>query len=202
VEALRQKYPWPAIVPDVPEDVMGWLCTDTAKALADRLSAETKLVVECGTWLGGSARWILENAPNAQVACVDTWKGSPEHHTNPDWARHLPKLYETCQLSLWPWRDRVVMLRQDSLVGLGEVFAAGCAAGVQPDLIYLDTKHTAGRVTAELYLCLELFPGAMIVGDDFNHAAVALAAREHAKLTGRPLLDCGEAFAFEPWRTF
>jgi len=186
-------------MPDVPEDWMGWLCPDTAKALSDRLSLRTKWVVECGTWLGMSARAILESAPNTNLACIDTWKGSPEHHadkksdgTPGEWAKRLPTLYQTCQRNLWPWRDRVVMVKEDSLVGLGEVFSLG----LQPDLIYLDSKHTLGRVTAELAVCRELFPGTPIVGDDYR--MIAHAVQEHARLFNRALIDCGDAFAFDP----
>jgi hypothetical protein len=190
-------------MPDVPEDWMGWLHPDTADAITSQLGPETRLVVECGTWLGVSARAILEAAPNATLICVDTWLGSPEHWadrkpdgTPGDWAKRLPTLYETCQRNLWPWHDRVIMVRQDSLVGMGEVFAAG----LSPDLIYLDSKHTYGRVVAELALCLELFPDTPIVGDDFNNGAVAKAARDHAAHTSRPLADYGTAFYFGSWR--
>lgn len=196
IETLRDRYPWPKKIPDMLEDWQGWLCPDTATALTSRVGPHTQLVVECGSWLGCSARAILDNAVNAVLVCVDTWMGSPEHRTNAEWERRLPTLYETFQRNLWPWRDRVVMLRQDSLVGLGEVYSLG----LQPDLIYLDTKHTLGRVTAELALCLELFPETPVVGDDYSNAAVALAAREHARVTGRPMIECGAAFAFEPWR--
>ena len=189
----RASNPWPDTMPTVPEDWRGWLCANTARALLERLSPETKWVVECGTWTGCSARWIVENGPNTMLICIDTWQGSPEHHTNPDWACRLPTLYETCQRNLWPWRDRIVMLRRDSLVGLGEVFAAG----IVPDLIYLDSKHTVGRVAAELAVCAELFPTAAIVGDDYNNAAVAKAADEHAKLMNRTLVNCRDAFAFD-----
>lgn len=194
---LQQRYPWPAAIPEVPEDWMGWLCSDTATALTSRLSSETRLVVECGTWLGMSARAILEAAPNTRLICCDTWKGSPEHLANrkPDgspglWASRLPTLYETCHRNLWPWRDRVILLRQDSLAGLGEVFAAG----LSPDLIYLDSEHTVRRVTAELSLCWALFPSAAIVGDDFNNGSVKRAAMKHAELSGRKLVGCGAAF--------
>lgn len=184
---------WPAQRPEAPEDWRGWLCEDTSRALADRLTAATRLVVECGTWTGCSARWILAHASSARLVCVDTWRGSPEHRANPDWASRLPTLYETCQRNLWPWRERITLLRQDSLVGLGQVYAAG----ITPDLVYLDTKHTVGRVAAELALRTELFPSAAIVGDDFNNFAVAKAAIQHAELLGRPLVECGMAFAFE-----
>jgi hypothetical protein len=188
---------------------MGWLCPDTANALAERVNAETRLIVECGTWLGVSARLFMQRAPNAELICIDTWMGSPEHWndkradgTPGDWASRLPTLYKTCQRNLWPWHDRITMVRQDSLVGLGQVYEAG----LHPDLIYLDSKHTAGRVSAELSLCLELFPDARVVMDDYNNAAVMSAAYDHAVFTGRPMIACGgtdappAACAFDPWR--
>lgn len=203
IDGLRARHPWPDECPNFPEDWHGWFCPETAAALTERLGPDTTLVVECGTWLGYSARAILNNAPNAHLVCIDTWLGSPEHWDNkrPDgspglWAQRLPTLYEVCQRNLWKWRDRVVMIRKDSLVGLGLVFDAG----LMPDLIYLDSKHTFGRVAAELATCLELFPESEIVGDDYSHGAVARAADLHSKNTGRPLVSYGAAFAMPKWR--
>lgn len=197
LKELRERYPWPDTMPDVPEDWMGWLCPDTAQALCDNLSRETQLVVECGTWLGVSARAILKNAPNAHLICIDTWKGSPEHWADKgDWHKRLATLYEVCQRNLWPWRDRVTMVREDSLVGLGQVYKAGLV----PDLIYLDTKHTLWRVSAELTMCLELFTSVPIVGDDYSNATVACAADLHAKMFKRPMLVRGAAFEFPTWK--
>jgi hypothetical protein len=202
---LRKKYPWPDSPPDVPEDWMGWLCPDTATALKSRIGPDTQLIVECGTWLGCSARAMLEAAPNALLVCIDTWLGSPEHKSDnapEEWSRRLPTLYESCQRNLCPWRDRVVMVRQDSLVGLGEVYAAG----LKPDLIYLDSKHTTCRVAAELAVCLELFPKAKVVLDDYNNAAVFVAVLNHANATGREIIAIQTtdappaACAFDPWR--
>ena len=198
VETLRAMYPWPPEMPDVPEDWHGWMCPETAKALVSRLDSSTNVVVECGTWLGVSAKAILTNAPNTHLVCIDTWAGSPEHHVTPGWSKRLPTLHEVCRRNLWPWRERVTLIRKDSLIGLGQVFDAG----IKPDLIYLDSKHTFGRVSAELYLCLELFPDSPIVGDDYSYAAVALAADRHSRDTGRPLVRHGDAaFAMPAWRS-
>lgn len=196
---LRVRHPWPAEQPAIQEDWHGWLHGDTAAALAARLGPETRLVVECGSWLGLSARAILETAQNAVVVCIDTWQGSPEHQPERgmmDWARRLPTLRETFRRNLWPWRNRVVQIVADSLVGLSEVYAAG----LTPDLIYLDTKHTFCRVSAELYTCLELWPEVPVVGDDYSHAWVAEAARQCSVLTGRPLNEHGVAFSMDPHR--
>ncbi len=176
---LQSRYPWPDVQPDVPEDGRGWCHGQTAAAIKTPLSSETELAVECGTWLGYSARVILKAAPNAKLICIDTW----------------PSVRETCQRNLWQWRERLVLMQEDTIVGLGLVYAAG----LRPDMIYLDSAHTLGRVTAELAVCRELFPGAAVVGDDYTQRAVKQAARHHAELFKRELIECGvAAFRFDP----
>ena len=194
---LRERYPWPAERPDLPEDWHGWLCPDTARALVQHLFDNTRLVIELGTWLGVSARAILTNAPLATLVCIDHWKGSPEHHADPiggDWHRRLATLYDVFLTNLWPWQDRVIPLRADTLAGMQEV----AAAGVNPDLVYVDSEHSVERVTAELRFISERWPNAWIIGDDYDNSAVKLAADQHGAQTGRELLPFGAAFGFAP----
>lgn len=178
---LKTRHPWPKTMPELHEDWHGWLCSETATALAETIGRNARLVVECGTWLGCSARAILSLAPEAHLVCIDHWLGSPEHQVEAgksEWYGRLETLYAQCQRNLWTWRERVTLVRADSLAGLVEVY--GC--GLSPDTIYLDSKHTMERVAAELAVCRELFPQAAIVGDDYNNAAVALAVDEFARL--------------------
>lgn len=95
VDELKKRHPWPDRQPRVPEDWHGWLSNDTLSLPYWNLSGSTRLVVECGSWLGLSARAILLGAPNAVLVCCDHWKGSPEHQLNFDCVRRLPALYET-----------------------------------------------------------------------------------------------------------
>ncbi len=199
LNSLRTKHPWPDVPPPVPEDWHGWLHPDTAAALVECLGPQTTLVVECGSWLGVSARAVLEHAPRATLIAIDHWRGSPEHQAqagNADWARRLPTLYETFLRNLWPWRRRVVPLRADTLEGLAQVHEAGLV----PGLVYLDSEHTLDRVSRELAFATAHWPQAAIVGDDFGHAPVRRAVEEHSAATGRPSADRGAAFLFPPWR--
>jgi len=193
-DELKGRHPWPVQEPNVPEDWHGWLRNDTHAMLYQHLNASTRLMVECGSWLGLSTRAILLGAPNAMVICCDHWKGSPDHQGNPEWARRLSTLYETFLRNLWPWRDRIVPIRADSLDALAEI----CQAGLVPDLVYLDTEHTYDRVSRELAFCTDHWLSSTIVGDDYDWPEVARAAKEHAEKTGRQFFGYGTAFSFLP----
>jgi len=199
LKTLAARYPWPDRPPAVPEDWHGWLCADTAAALVEACARAPQVVIELGTWLGFSARAILENAPRATLICIDHWRGSPEHQPetgNLDWSRRLPTLYETFLRNLWPCHDRVIPLRADTLVGLAEVRDLG----IEPGLVYVDSEHSVDRVTRELAFITAAWPAAEIVGDDYDNAAVKLAADQHAAALGRRLVVKGAAFCFPPWR--
>jgi hypothetical protein len=190
LDKLRAAHPWPRI-PWVSRHFDGWLEESTKAMLSRALCPETRLVVECGSWLGMSARHILECAPAATLICIDTWNGSPTimHYD------YLPILYECFLLNLWDERHRVIPIRADSLVGLAEV----ADAGLVPDVVYLDSDHTYERVDAELRLCFDAWPFATIVGDDYghpDHPGVRQAALEWMKRSGRPFENSGNAFKF------
>ena len=165
LEALRRRYPWPEAMPEVPPDEHGWFSECNARMLSRFLGPQTGLAVELGSWLGASARHILRAAPRAVLVCVDHWQGSREHRLpGAAEASRLPTLYETFLRNLWPWRDRVVPLRAGSLAGLAEVHAAG----LQPELIYVDASHEYDDVLADVSEALRLFPRAQLVGDDYS----------------------------------
>lgn len=198
LESLRAAYPWPDSPPDLPEDWFGWFCHTTAEMLVSALGPETRVVLECGSFLGFSSRAILDNAPNAVLLCADTWTGSPEHvvpEASPEWRDRIATLYEGFVRNLWPWRHRVVPIREDSFIAMSKVYAAG----VVPDVIYLDSEHSTERVLGELALALAYWPTAVIVGDDWNNIAVEIACRKH--LARRPPQDArfnASAFRLDP----
>ncbi len=197
VEILKARYPWPDRPPAVPEDWHGWLCPDTAAALVEACARGPRIAIELGSWLGFSARAIIQNSPAANLICIDHWQGSPEHQPatgNLDWSRRLPTLYETFLRNMWPWRERVIPLRADTLLGMREVLDLG----ITPDLVYVDSEHSVERVSAELRFITRFWPQAEIVGDDYDNAAVKLAADRHAATAGRPLVQKGAAFCFAP----
>ena len=188
-------YQWPDVKPDLPEDWSGWLAPGTAETLTAAYAHKPKVIVECGTWLGLSARAHLQGCPDAKVICIDTWQGSPEHLANPEWKAKLATLLSQCMANLWPWRDRVTLVTADSFVGL--VILAVYYS--DPDLIYLDSEHTPQRIFGELAICRKFWPRARIVLDDCNNPAVGDTVEVFCRFCQERLIkttDC--AWTIEP----
>jgi hypothetical protein len=169
LEKLAAAHPWPIEKPSVPPNRQhGWLMPGTKKALQAALSANTRVVVELGSWLGLSTRFIADHAPNAVVIAVDHWKGSPEHQAREDLQPLLAQLYETFLASCWEYRDRIIPIRALTVEGMREI----ARYNVRPDVVYIDADHSYEAVKADLEEAVGLFPGSKIVGDDWDWPGV------------------------------
>ena len=141
VDALRKAYPWPTarpVVPAPPE--RNWLFPSTRELLANTVPREAKVIVELGSFLGRSTRFLLEHAPQATVLAVDHWRGSGDMQGDAEVVALLPQLYETFLAECWPWRERIVPVRQTTLDGLREI-AARRGSFPRPSTLTL-TTHT------------------------------------------------------------
>ena len=134
------------------------------------------MVVELGSWLGLSARFFLDIAPNAMVICVDHWQGSLEHHHDEKWRKMLPTLYETFLVNLWSYRDRIIPLKAGTIEGLKLIHSLG----IHPDLIYIDASHEYDAVFQDVQTAMALFPKSTICGDDWSWDGVRQAVTENA----------------------
>ncbi len=173
LDKLRSRYPWPPKPPAVAKDYFdhlpsGWCCQENLDMFARLCDADTKVVIELGSWMGRSTMAIAGAAPSATLLCVDHWKGSTEHHIREEWREKLPVLYETFLVHLWEHRARVVPVRNTTLAGMEEIHAAG----IVPDVVYVDASHDARSVDADVRTAIRLFPKAAICGDDWTHATV------------------------------
>ena len=171
LDTLRKKYSWPESKPTVQPDWESQFCN--AKPMRELLynRPDIKLIVELGSWLGGSSRFILYWAPQATLIAIDHWQGSPEHHARDYWANKLPTLYETFLVNCWRLKDCLIPMRTTTLEGLQEIYDAG----LKPDLFYVDASHDYDSVMAELEKIKALFPKAYITGDDWNWIPVRRA---------------------------
>lgn len=191
--ALRAKYWWPGRKPDDPVDPHGWCSPIHADVLPRYINPTTKVIVELGAWLGASTRVLLNLAPESTVICVDHWLGSRDMKNKPQALARLPRLYETFLVNQWPWRDRVIPLRDSTLAGLDEIHDLG----IVPELIYFDSEHTTAHVRRELLLAHEHFPTAIFYGDDWAWVSVRNAVEAFARERGYDLHARGNAWALE-----
>jgi len=170
LEILRERYPWPQQKPDRKPDPRGWFDHEAEVVLKQFLNPETKLVVEIGSFLGKSTRFILEAAPNATIIAVDHWKATWKWFIH-SWKGNVKErdkfesyIYETFLFNCWEYRDRLIPLKADSTGGLDEIHNLE----LQPDLIYVDGDHYFEGVLKDIFKSVSYFPEAQIVGDDWE----------------------------------
>ena len=173
LDELSKLFPYPQRNTAVASCKHGWLRAGTMAALRAHLGPGTRVVVELGSWMGKSTRYIAKCAPGASVIAVDHWCGSAEHHLQPVWRAMLPELYETFVVNCWKYRERIIPLRMSTLGGM-ELIAS---LGIVPDLVYIDAGHDTKSVLDDISMALSLFPNARLVGDDFDAPCVEAAVK-------------------------
>lgn len=144
-----------------------------------------KLIVELGTWFGGSARHMAELAlhhhEDLEIVCIDTFLGSVEHWTRASYTMTFnygrPNIYEQFM------SNNVHKKLQNTITPFPIDSHNGLAAlqhfEVTPDLIYVDAAHDYHTVKRDLLLSKEIVKvGGVIMGDDFRFDPVAGAARD------------------------
>ena len=167
---LKSIYPWPEKIPDVPPNLSGWFKPSKQKLLRRVIPKDAKVILELGSWLGQSTTWFLSHAPEAIVIAVDTWLGSVEHVLKGNYRRMLPTLYETFLVNCWEHRDRLVPVRNTSLMAMQLLKELR----IKPDVIYYDSDHSFHGLTSELNMAFEFWPEVMMVGDDYADNDVGL----------------------------
>jgi hypothetical protein len=171
---FARRHAWPSERPKVPPfPQRDWLASGTQAMLSDSVTPATRLIVEVGSWVGRSTRYLANLAPRATIIAVDHWQGSPEHQEDPELAAALPRLHETFLSECWDYRNQIIPLKADSVEGLKRI----ADAGLQPDLVYLDGDHSFESVLGDVRAALDLFPTAAIVGDDWNWEGVRTAVQ-------------------------
>ena len=191
---LKSAHPWPATRPYLAFDPHGWCQPEHRQHVGPYLGPDTRVILELGSWLGQSTRLLLELAPAATVIAVDTWMGSTDMIGNADAAPRLAsgRLFDQFLANQWDYRDRLVPIRETSLLGM----AAAYNAGVVPDLIFFDTEHTTDHLLEELRVASEFFPSARLYGDDWGWPSVQTAVVLHASQMRPPGRACGRGNAW------
>lgn len=171
-------FSYPAEKPNVPVNWHGFFSKNKEEDLSSFIKGNEKVIVEVGSWLGSSTRWFVQNS-KATVYAIDHWKGSIEHHKeNHKYLKMIPTLYETFIVNCWSVRDRIVPIRLSSQDGLKYIKEQG----IEPDFIYIDASHEYNDVLADIMLSFELFPNAIICGDDYKWKNKRLSGLKTVKM--------------------
>lgn len=153
----------------------------------------TKLAVEVGSWMGGSARHIASRlTKDSLLVCVDTWLGSEEHQPGGPWfVIDLDLLYRqflsnTVHANL---HDRMIPVRMSSLEAARKMHEMG----IKFDFIYIDASHDYNNVKTDLNAWYQLLaPEGIFCGDHFHHLPIQWATGEFVNQRGLQLKTEGK----------
>lgn len=161
---LRLQYPWPPNKPPLPPNEHGWLDDSNRELLGKFMGPQVQVIVELGTWLGQSARWMLDQSPNAHCLCVDWWQGDQYINRSHRFLPWIPTLYDTFLSTNWTYRHRLIPIREISLVGLMRIHDVD----IVPDVVFVDANHAYEAVKEDIRLLRDFWPNVPMVGDDYT----------------------------------
>jgi len=205
---LRHRFPWPTRQPEVSPVL--WEMDYGGRELIKKLILQRspRVIVEIGAFVGGSIRQWLAASPDSTIVAIDPWyqisgpvpffDTHPVGHAHGRQLRETDGLYRAFLSTLWEHRERVIPVR-----GTGcEMLPALHSAGLQPDLIFID----ADKQAAEIQLCDELFPEAIVCGDDWlwcdgKRFPTQRPVRDSARRRGRILKVVSNTWLIDdtPW---
>ena len=124
-------------------------------------------ILEIGSWEGRSTCWFLDNLPESQITCVDTWEGSVEHH-EAEYAPLLSGLRERFKRNVVDrYPPERVHVRQGDSKSVVRTLSAHAY-----DIVYVDGSHEADDALVDLvqsFQCLK--PGGLMIVDDYEDKA-------------------------------
>ena len=155
-----------------------------------------KLIIEVGSWKGRSALAMADilkrDRIDAEIVCVDTWLGSPEHwlKVQREWYTSLqikngfPRLYQT-------FLANVVDRHQGDVITPFPSTSENAALildhfNVRADLCYIDAAHEYASVMRDLNAYWPLLAeDGVLIGDDYGYwPGVTRAAQDFAGQNG------------------
>jgi hypothetical protein len=186
-EPLRQlaaRYPWPEQCPTNPFDRRGWFSEPNRQALMQFLPHEPCLILEVGSFLGASLRFMMELRPGSFFIAVDPFSIVLEEANSLEICDFRDNFYANC----WNYRDRLIAVPEE----YADAFPILKQLGVRPDVAYIDGEHTYAAVKADATRTLELNPDALLIGDDYSDPTsisygLRAAVTELCRETGRRL---------------
>ena len=177
--------PYASIV-DLPFDGHGWFGND--QPLAAIIHAyHPKIVIEIGSWLGSSTRFIASHMPDdGRLYAIDTWCGSQNEELHLKDPR-LPYLYQLflSNVKHAQLTNKIIPVRMESI-------EASRALNVKADLIYIDAAHDSSSVINDIFAWYpHLNDNGIMCGDDWGWESVRAATIHCASVLNKRVYGIG-----------
>lgn len=165
IAALRDLHKFPDKKPDLDVSVYPkWFDHRHDEFFRQFIAQDTNLIVELGSWVGFSTRWFAENTDCPHIVCIDTWAGSAEHC---DFSQEqLDDLYKAFVQSCWKHRHRIIPMQMNTVQGMLKLKEHNVCKEVE--IVYIDASHQYEDVIVDIEMAWEIFPNAVLIGDDFT----------------------------------
>lgn len=170
---LEKIFTWPKQKPTTPHNHHHWFGKENASVLKRFIDLiNPKYILEMGSWTGaGSTKYILEQAPNAHLVCIDHWSKNLEDYVQKDYGMEqviklnntISVLWETFLVNTWEYQHRLTPVRMKTVDGLQTLKEMN----ISFDLIYIDAHHDYESVLHDISVAHQFWPNAIIVGDDY-----------------------------------
>jgi hypothetical protein len=191
---LENKYRFPEEMPqNIPLFITKWCLIENKIGLM-QLVCPGDIIVECGSWVGESSRYIAEliydrDSPNksGHLYCVDTWEGDEGHKKT--YGDIIDKLYDIFIYNCWQYRSLITPIKSLSWDGMKII----ADAGIIPKVVYIDASHKYEDVLKDINTASLLWANAILCGDDWVVCSnsVKRAVEESAKYLNRKIYSNG-----------
>lgn len=146
----------------LPFDDHGWFALENQNMLRFFIVRYSpKIIVELGSWLGKSTRFMAEMLPqDGKLYAVDKWEGITGLQK---WKDREPTLYQQFLSNVIhaELTEKIVPVRMTTQ-------KAAKHLDIRPDLVYVDASHQEQDVLADIRNWYsKLAPGGIICGDDY-----------------------------------
>jgi hypothetical protein len=216
IKKVKDLFVWPEQKPIVPEDKHSWFCQGNAILLNHCIQElKPKFILELGSWTGaGSTSFIARQAPDSHIICVDHWskdwkdftnggtttqdvdengniKATDEHGNRTDLS-HIETLWEVFLQNTWEHQHHLTPVRAKTDEGL-EILRK---LDIPVELIYIDAAHHFEGVVHDVMKCAEIWPNAILVGDDWTWESVREGVYHCAKKLDKRIYHLDTVWTF------
>mgnify|MGYP003147852055 FL=1 len=174
--------------------IQGWFNYHDVYDMALSWFGDESHFVEIGSWKGRSSAYMATNIHNSgkkiRFDCVDTWKGSWEHHlSDEDVDKHFPDEGSRWQMKNLKKKDLFGQFTRNikpvrhviTPVKMTSVKAAKRYDDKSLDFVFMDGAHDEKNVYQDISAWMpKLKDTGVIAGDDFLQQGVRLGLKKYA----------------------